>query len=343
MKKHILRAIVCGTLLATPAFADAENAGAALAAAEHAYQDVDFPTTRAEAERALEAGQATREQTARLHVLLGISAAALADTEDAKQHFIAALAVDPTLRLDKNLSPKIRDPYLEAQGYWSAAGERLALRAAAASDAAHLVIRLHDPASLVSKLELRIGPVGDRERALFTLEPATVTRFAVPAGLRERDYEYVLRALDRYGNVLSERGSDADPEVVQRGAPSSREQDAARAGRSYFLPAALAVVGFGAVATAVVFNVKREEAAHEWNGPRCENPGATRQEQCQDVDSRIQSSERLAVGFYAGGGALLAGSVISLLVGRGAPMPTERASALGCTLAGPGVACLGHF
>ncbi|HWZ91513.1 MAG TPA: hypothetical protein VNW92_21775, partial [Polyangiaceae bacterium] len=93
----------------------------------------------------------------------------------------------------------------------------------------------------------------------------------------------------------------------------------------------------------IVFNVKREQAAHEWNGPNCENPGLTRQQQCQSVDSRIQSDERLAIGFYAGGGALLAGSVISLLVGRSTPVPSERASAIGCTVLGPGVSCLGHF
>jgi hypothetical protein len=96
------------------------------------------------------------------------------------------------------------------------------------------------------------------------------------------------------------------------------------------------------VATGVVFNVKREQAAHEWNGPSCENPGRTRQQQCESVDSRIQSDERLAVGFYAGGAALLAGSVISLLAGR-PPAPTERATALGCRFVGTGISCLGQF
>jgi hypothetical protein len=344
MKKPILRVIALGVLFATPALADGASTSSALAAAEHAYQDVDFPAAREQAQRALEAGEATPEQTARLHVLLGISAAALGDTDDAKQHFIAALAVNPALRLDRNLSPKIRGPYLEAQGYWSAAGERLALRATRASDGTHLVVRLEDPSSLVSKLELRLGAVGAQERSSFTLEPTAVTRFAVPESQREHDYEYVLRALDRYGNVLSERGSDADPVLVQHDAASSSENDATSGGRSYFLPAALAVTGLGALATGVVFNVKREQAAHEWNGPSCENPGSTRQQQCQAVDSRIQSAERLAVGFYAGGGALLAGSFISLLAGRSPePAPTERASALGCSLVGPGVACSGSF
>jgi len=339
--------IALGSLCSAPALAADETVNRALAAAERAYQNVDFPETRADAQRALEAGHATPEQTARVHVLLGISAAALGDSDDAKTHFIAALAVDPTLRLDKSLSPKIRGPYLEAQGYWSASGERLAVHASPTSDGAHLVVRLQDPASLVNQLELRVGAAGARERSRFPLEPAEVTRFAVPARLRERDYEFVLSALDRYGNVLSELGSDADPELVHRSAPDSSSNDAPRAGRSYFLPAALAVTGLGAVAAGVVFNVKREQAAHQWNGPDCEHPGGlTRQQQCASVDSRIQSSERLAVGFYAGGGALLAGSVISLIAGRGPAPGPERASTaslLGCSIAGPGVSCLGKF
>src|SRR6185503_11230748 len=99
------------------------------------------------------------------------------------------LAVDPSLRLDKSLSPKIRDPYLEAQGYWSASAQRLALRASPTGDTAHLLIRLQDPASLVAKIELSVGALGAQARAPFALAPTAVTRFTVPAHLRTGDYE----------------------------------------------------------------------------------------------------------------------------------------------------------
>jgi tetratricopeptide (TPR) repeat protein len=343
MRPQTVVLIALGLFMSAPVFAAEKDAIAALAAAERAYQAVDFPATREQAQHALEAGGAAPQQTARLHVLLGISAAALGEVDEAKQHFVIALAVDPSLRLDKTLSPKIRGPYLEAQGYWSAAGERLALTAMPTNDHTHLIARLQDPASLVSNLRLRLNAKDSREISERTLEPAQETRFAIPARLREHDYEYVLRALDRYGNVLSERGSDGNPELVRQGARDSARAETPR-GRSYLLPAALAVTGLGAVAAGVVFNVKREQAAHEWNGPHCENPGFTRQQQCENVDSRIQSNERLAVGFYAGGGALIAGSVIALLAGRPVPAPSERASAtVGCSLVGPGVSCLGHF
>src|SRR6478735_2898798 len=116
MRRFLLLCCV-GILTSTPAFA--ESGG--LAEAERAYQSVDFPATHAAAKKAIEAGGADREQTARLYVLLGISAAAQGDAEEAKTDFVVALAVKPSLKLDKGLSPKVRDPYLEAQGYWAAA------------------------------------------------------------------------------------------------------------------------------------------------------------------------------------------------------------------------------
>ncbi len=343
MKSHSLALLVLGLALATPVAAHAETSAATLAAAERAYQDVDFPATREAAQHALEAGGSSPEQTARLHVLLGISAAALGDADDAKQHFIAALAVSPELKLDKSLSPKIRDPYLQAQGYWSAASERLALRAAPSSDGSHLVLQLRDPATLAAKIALDVGPAGGTDRTSFTLEPSPATRFDLPAKLRARDYEYVLRALDRYGNVLSELGSDADPTLVHAAAPPSAPPIAAPRARSYLLPIVLGVAGIGAVAAGVVFNVKREQQAHTWNGPSCEQPGATRLAQCSNVNDHIQMNERLAVGFYAGGGALIAGSIITLIAGRPTPEATPRANALGCAITGSGVSCLGRF
>ncbi|HEY3256167.1 MAG TPA: hypothetical protein VGJ91_19545, partial [Polyangiaceae bacterium] len=208
--RRMLLLCCLGVLLTTPAFAQSQT----LTEAEHAYQAVDFPSTHALAKKALEAGSADREQTARLYVLLGISAAAQGDAEEAKTDFVVALAVKPSLKLDKGLSPKVRDPYLEAQGYWAASSERLALSAKPGSDHEHLIIQLSDPANLVSKVELRIAEAGRTTRPSFELSAAPATRYTLPAALRGRSYEYTLRAVDRFGNVLAERGSDTDPELV---------------------------------------------------------------------------------------------------------------------------------
>ena len=331
-----------GALVSAPAFAQSRD----LAEAERAYQNVDFPGTHALAQHGLEAGSAGREQTARLYVLLGISAAAQGDSVEAKQDFVVALAVDPTLKLDKGLSPKIRDPYLEAQGYWAAASERLAVSAKPGSDAEHLIVRVLDPAALVAKVELRIGLRGALPRSSFELAAVPITRFSLPQNVRGHDYEYALRALDRYGNVLTEQGNDADPQLARQPGASAPSSDGATQlmphGRSYFLPVTLGVAGLGAVAAGVVFHVRRENAAHEWNGPTCENAGETRLQQCQAVDSRRQSSERLAIGLYAAGGALLTGSLIALVAGRPADA-TQRTGLLGCGFDGANLSCDGRF
>jgi hypothetical protein len=340
---------LCGCfalLRAAPAFAE----GSELAGVEHAYQDVDFPTTHALARHALEAGGSTREDSARLYVLLGISATALGDSAEAKQDFVAALAIDPSLKLQKNLSPKVRDPYLEAQGYWSASAERLTLSATPSSDAEHLVVRLVDPASLVSKVELRVGASDAPSKLTFTLVAAPVTRFALPEPVQRRDYEFVLRALDRYGNVLSEFGVDADPILVRRAVSSPLTQsEPAQTPRahSYFWPVALGAAGLGATALGVLFNVKREQAAHEWNGPSCEEPGQTRFEQCSSIDTRVQNDEHWAIGLYAGGGALIAGSVIALVLGDRSSSRSQRAGGVKdlstCGWSGSGIFCTGRF
>jgi len=339
MKRLVLLSCL-GVLLAKPAFAESQG----LAEAEKAYQSVDFPATHAAAKSALEAGGADREQTARLYVLLGISAAAQGDAEEAKTDFVAALAVKPSLKLDKGLSPKVRDPYLEAQGYWAAASDRLSVSAKPGSDRDHLVIKLVDPATLVSKIELHLAAVGTTPRPSFEFAVAPANRFALPAAVRGRSYEYTLRALDRFGNVLAERGTEADPEIV-RAEPAHTDSaaPAARHGRSYVLPIALGVAGLGALTTGIVFQVKRENAANDWNSGSCEQPGQTRIQQCQDVDDRRQKYEHLAIGFYAASGALLTGSVIALIAGRPAPSSMQRAGLLGCGVVGTGVSCDGRF
>lgn len=344
MKRALCGVVGCLTLVfASPALAESRAA----AAAERAYQDIDFPSTHELAQHALESGGATRLETARLYVLLGISAAAQGNAEEAKQSFLVALDIDPALKLDKKLSPKIRDPYLEAQGYWSASSERLSLSAKPSGDANHLVVRLADPQTLVAKIELRIAELGDPSPTALSLDSAPVIRFPIPRPLQHRDYEFTLRARDRYGNVLAEYGVEADPIVVHAATeahPADYSLGYVSPGRSYLLPVVLGLTGIGAAAAGVVFHVERERAAQTWNGPSCEAPGLTRLEQCPSVDTRVQNNERLAIGFYAAGGALLAGSVVALIAGRSAAEPQEsRRSALGCSVAGAGVSCAGSF
>jgi len=101
--------------------------------------------------------------------------------------------------------------------------KQVAIGGSSTYDQAHLIVQLTDPATLISKVELRIAEAGKTSRPSFDLTAAPATRFELPAQLRGRSYEYTLRALDRYGNVLAERGSDPDPELVRGGSTATAQ------------------------------------------------------------------------------------------------------------------------
>ncbi len=323
-----------------------------LAAAEQAYQEVDFATMHDQATRALAAGGATRDETARLYVLDGISAAALGEDAEAKRAFVAALAIDPSLKLDRNLSPKIRGPYLEAQGYWGAYPERLGLTARVAADGAHLTVDIVDPGHLLTNVALHVRAAGGSDYAVTSADAAHVVRFALPDDAAHRSYEYFASALDANRNVLAELGSDGDPQLA-RPAPGQRAVEKAAEAptpaahrRSYLLPAVSGGAGLVALGVGIVFHVDRESAAAEWNGPHCEQPGSTRIQQCGDVDRRRAFDQGMAIGAYSAAAILLTGSVITYFVGKSAaetPGKTAHAGLVGCGLAGAGLSCAGRF
>jgi hypothetical protein len=326
------------TLLAAPALH--ADAGATLAGAEAAYLAVDFESTKTLAHDALHQGGNEPAETLRLYTLLGIASSALGEEDAAREAFGRAIALDPQRRLDQTLSPKIRAPYLEVRGQLTARGELPALVGRLIEEAGGLRVELVDPTAIGRGIELS-----------YRREPATpftkVTLAAAPARLRSvpsgaKRLEYVLVVRDEYGNAVFRRGTEADPAVLQA-APRDeglerRSTDRAPHPGTYHLAAGiLAGAGLAAVGVGAYFSVQRERAAREWNGSQCEQPGTPRGEQCADVDARRKTAEHVAIGLYAGGGALIVASVVTLLVAPSAPAKAARGR-LPCV---PGIAPLG--
>ena len=254
--------------------------------------------------------------------------------------------------MERSLSPKIRAPYLEAQGFWGAYPTRLGLEERLASDEGRLIVGVTDPARLVATIEVHVRALGAATYETLTLSPARTVGVPLSPEARRRGAEIYVRAVDESGNALVELGSEADPRVEHVHATPASGEDGApppdvTRGRSYVLPAVLAGLGFGAAGVGVAFHLRRESAAREWNGPGCEHPGASRLEQCGDVDSRIRLDERVAIGAYAAGGVLLSASVVSLLVGGGEEKPPAQDHAatglVGCAVAGATISCRGRF
>jgi hypothetical protein len=193
----------------------------------------------------------------------------------------------------------------------------------------------------VQKLDVTYRTDAGRSFATQHLAPEQAGLGPLPKHATRVEYTLVLR--DAQGNALYRRGTKQAPDVLALTprdygieGPGS-ERPASPAG--YYLTAGLlAGAGLAATGAGVYFTVRREHYAEEWNGSSCEQPGSARGEQCADVDDHRQTAQSLAIGFYAGGGALLVGSLVTLLLApSGAPAESRRA-ALPCV---PGVAPLG--
>jgi hypothetical protein len=334
------RATALGLMLAFGSASARGETSSALAAAEAAYVAVDFEGTRSASENALNEGNHDPTETLRLYTLLGIATATLGQEAEAREAFRRVLGIDPDAGLDKELSPKIRSPYLEVRGELSAKGQLTPLSAHALRHGGRLFVELNDPASIAAGID-----VAYRASA----SPA-VTHFHVPRGQEAiasslvsdtSRVEYTLTVRDGYGNALFRLGSEATPEVIEPD-PNARDAEARVARQSrrpYYIAAGLlAGAGVAAGATAVFFHVRRQDAASEWNSTACEEPGSTRGQQCADVDDRRKRDQNIAIGLYAASGALLLSSIITLVVAPSSRAESAAARALPCV---PGLGTLG--
>ena len=324
------------------ACAAAAQPAATLDSAEAAYLAVDFDGTRTAARDALATGQNDRAATLRLYTLLGIANSAVGNDADARAAFRRVIALEPDARLDKTLSPKIRAPYLEVRGELTARGDVARLDATLTRRHGHLSFALRDPAAIVRSIDIAYR--GAKSERVTRFHLARELSASVSAALPDSErLEYTLTLRDEFGNPLFRRGSEETPEPLEaldtrRSETAPKSAPHADAGPYYLTAGLLASAAAAAGTAGAVFHVRREKAAAQWNGASCERAGASRGEQCATVDERRQGSERLAIGFYAGGGALLLGSMLTLLIAPSASAPQAHARTFPCR---PGVAALG--
>lgn len=316
--------LLAGFSFVAPAHAQASSS---LSEVRRAYAEVDYERTRSLAAAAIHRGGSDRASTAELYLLWATAAAAVDKADEARQAFSYALAANPELKLDRNLSPKIRAPYLEARGAMGA-DDKPALDVALRPHKQELELELHDALQVAANLMVstRVGQGSPFSRRRF--EAAATRRIPKPPGA---ELQFFVQALDRYGNVLFDLGTEEEPQRLLQVTSERPSATQAAAGKDanpvpyYVTSGALAVLGLAAGGAATAMFVRREDAAREWNSATCEHPGLTRAAQCSSVDDRRQQSEYWAIGLTAAGGALLVGSVVSLVL---APSSTRAHVAL---------------
>ncbi|MFZ5892734.1 MAG: hypothetical protein ACOY0T_16870 [Myxococcota bacterium] len=313
-----------------------------LASAERAYHEVDFERAYELGRQALQRGHASRLESLRLYVLLGMSAAALGHDEDAQRYFAVALSIDPTRKLERNLSPKIRSPYLQAEAALALYKTPLALSASENLAAQRLAFALEDPQSLVAKLTISLRQLGTEAYRKVELSKQAENAVRIDKRWLESGFEYHARGLDSFGNTLIELGSSENPVTVAakpganaQFASQQNQASAARstAGSTPWFAIALGTAGLAALGTGAYFQVRRESAAEKWNGPDCERADATRGEQCADVDADRRRFQTAAIVSYAAGGALVVTSLATWLIGNASG---ARSSSVGSVTIIPG-------
>lgn len=309
------------------------QSGSRLSEVQKAYADVDYERTQTLAAAAIRNGGNDRSSTGELYLLWATALAALDQAEEARLAFSCALAANPELKLDRSLSPKLRAPYLEARGGLSSTDGKPPLEVTLRRHKQQLELGLRDSLHVAASVVLATRPIGETAFVRRRFDAAPTRRLPAPNG---SELQFVVQALDRYGNVLFEQGSEDEPQRLVFVGSDKRPTSASSPGgdRSpvpyYVTSGALAALGVGAGAFATVMYLQREDAAREWNSPSCEAVGLSRAEQCGGVDERRKRAQALSVGFAAAGTALLLGSVVTLVL---APSSKRATVALD---AGPG-------
>lgn len=324
-RRTIFALLAAFCLTAGPAWAETSSR---LAGARKAYAEVDYDGTRTLARAALERGGNSRAATAELYLLWATAAAALGHPEEARTAYSFALAANPELKLEKSLSPKIRAPYLEARGALSGADGRPPLEVTLQRRKQELELGLHDMLRVAASLELSTRADERSEFVKQRVDAAPARRVPTPQG---SELQFFLRVLDSHGNVLLELGTEEEPRRLAlvsstRPVPTAeRPENHANPAPYYWTAGVLATLGLTAGGVATAMYVRREDAAREWNGSSCERPGSTRGEQCANVDERRRRAENLALGLGTAGGALLLGSLVTMIL---APPGSRRGPTL---------------
>ncbi len=189
------RAVAVATaLLLSASVAHADQAQ--LAQAELAVEEIDYEAARALVGQALDGGGLAVSDLGRAYRLAGEIAAALDVPDEARDHFLRWILIDPAARLPAGSSPKIARPFAAAQAEAARLGA-MSVVARATRRGAVIVVELTttDPLGMITAV--RVRGAGSEARATGTRVELEVAETG-PVELR-------VSALDARGNELASR------------------------------------------------------------------------------------------------------------------------------------------
>jgi hypothetical protein len=197
----------------------------------------------------------------RIYEFVGMAAAALENADLARDAYTRLLALDPDFQLDEGLSPRFREPFLEARGYWAAQSDRLAAQVILARARGALRVDLTDPLAMGRTLRVLSRLEGEDEYHEAELPSAPQTYVEIPRFSEASRVEYVVQVLDGHGNRLVEIGNEDAPEVAGRAAAGQdvETEPPSRAWIWAVIGVGAAVVVASVVATGVVLGIQSGE------------------------------------------------------------------------------------
>ncbi len=203
-----LAALLC--LVSLPAFAG--KASELLATASESLKALKFEPAAHTANEGLLAGDATTDESAQLHFIIGQASAILGRTDEAVDAFGRALEIFPGLSLPPGVSPRIAGPFRTASEKLGTSRLVAVPRGRLLSDGrAQVEVTVEgDVFRLVDRGELSFFPAGEPRR----LELSRTLPMMAAFPCRKTPCGYTVSLLDRSGNHVLEAGSTDSPLLV---------------------------------------------------------------------------------------------------------------------------------
>lgn len=184
-----------------------------LAEAEAAYAEINFEKTLQLADEAVKRGGLDRTALARALKMVGVAAIALDQSERSQAAVTKLLAIDPEGSFEEDLSPRFREPFMEARGFWATQRAPFGIEVDFVMDRGQLRFRLNDPTSIASYMIVHSRIRGAEDYAEQRIDASGTMYVSVPDAEETPQVEYYYVVYDEYGNRLIEAG---DAEVPER-------------------------------------------------------------------------------------------------------------------------------
>lgn len=200
--------------LAAPAWAQSSND---VSTAENAYASVDYATALAASERVLKQSALPHDTLVRATRVAALSRAALGDTDQSREYFIALLAYEPDYKLDAKLGPRFQEPFSEARAYWLAQGRKPGMDVQPLvkyTSGGVLKVTTRDPLNVIKKVQVAYRWAPAREYVTTSL-PSGAQQIDIPEARKgSTRLDYYVRALDAKDNGVFEEGMPDSPKAV---------------------------------------------------------------------------------------------------------------------------------